>query len=141
MKDFDFENFDTLRNEKFVKLCDELYNCFADKTEQYFSQEKLDEFLLKHNLDIYGKYAVLYKEEKMFDRGYNKDIITLLNIFFNFYDKSLDIYILNEGSLIEIIPKKKPKTEKVLKKISKIKVTKIKTIIDKQITIPKLQRK
>jgi hypothetical protein len=141
MNNFDFEDFNTLRTESFVKFCDELFDCFTDTTEKYFTQEKLDDFLLKHNLYIYGKYATLYKGERMFDRGYNKNIIDLLNVFFYFYGKRLDVFILNEGSLIEIIPSKKPKSEKIFKKISKIKVDKIKTIIDKEITIPKLQRK
>lgn len=141
MKEFNFEEFDSLRNERFVKFCEGLYEVLTNSEKQYFSQEELDKYLESQEIFYNGKYATVYKGERLFEKGYNKNVINLLNVFFNLYDKSLDIFILNEGSLIEIFPKKRIKEKKIIKRIMKIKPEKLKEIIDKEITQVRLQRK
>lgn len=140
MKELNFENFETLKSQKFIELCDKLYNCFVNSKEKYFSQNELDELFELEEIDYKGKYATLYNEERLFERGYNKNIINLLNVFFNLYRKNIQVFVLNGDSLIEILPGKKVKQKRIEKKIMKMKKEKLKDLITREITAPRLQR-
>lgn len=140
MKEYNYEKFNSLKTEDFLKFCEDLYNCLIDSKEQYFSQDELDDFFEKNNIYYKGKYATIYKEERLFEKGYNKNTLKVLNLFFNLYDKYLQVFILNGNSLIEILPNKKVKPKKIRKKLFKLKEEKVKEIITRTITTTRLQR-
>lgn len=140
MQELNFENFDSLKSDKFVEFCSKLYNCFINNDNKYFFQETLDNFFREQKIPFEGKYSTLIYEEKLFEKGYNKNIISLLNVFFNLYKKNLHVFILNEDSLIEIIPGKKVNQKRMTKKILKMKQKKIREIITSEMTPDRLQR-
>ena len=140
MNNLNYENFDSLKNETFIKFCQELYECFVNYNGKYFEQEFLDNFFEQKNIDYKGKYLILFNDEILFEKGYNKNIINLLNVFFNLYRKNIQVFILNNGSLVEIIPGKKVNDKKISKQIYKMKQEKIKIIIDGKMAPIRLQR-